>query len=83
MPDLIIRNVPQPVLGALEALAEADQVPLEEEARRLLARAVRLPADASAKAGKALNQIERFRRGLALPPGSPDSVELLREDRAR
>jgi plasmid stability protein len=85
MADLAIRDIPEPLWRALESLAQAERLPVEEEARRLLARALNSPLGlvGTAAVGEALRQLERFRLGLVLPPGTPDSAELLREDRAR
>ena len=83
MHDLTVRGLPDHLWQALESLANAEGIPVEEQARRLLARALSLPAGALADAGAALLQLERFRQSLVLPPGTPDSLHMLREDRGR
>jgi plasmid stability protein len=83
MHDLTVRDLPDQQWQTLQSLASAEGVPVEEKARRLLAHALSLPAGALADAGGALRQLERFRQSLTLPPGTPDSVQLLREDRGR
>ena len=82
MPVLHLENVPEELYGRIEELAAAEQVPLTEETLRLLRQAV----DMSRRTARAndLPLLEEMRRNLITPaPGTPDSVELLREDRGR
>jgi len=82
MPVLHLENVPEELYGRIEELAAAEQVPLTEETLRLLRQAV----DMSRRTARAnvLPLLEEMRRNPITPaPGTPDSVELLREDRGR
>ena len=87
MAELHLRNVPDDLVDSIEFLAKADAVPLEEETVRLLQKAVATekpkqepPADRT----WVLDLLAEMRRNAIRPaPGTPDSVELLREDRER
>ena len=82
MPVLLVENVSQDLFRQLQQLAAADHVPLEEEALRLLRQALELNKPlARANILPLLSEIRR--RQITPAPGTPDSVELLREDRSR
>ncbi len=82
MPVLHLENVSEDLFSRIERLAAADQVPLAEETIRLLHRAVQL----NQPGGRAnvLQLLDHIRHSRITPaPGTPDSVELIREDRGR
>jgi hypothetical protein len=82
MPVLHLDNVPEELYGRIEQLAAAEQIPLTEETLRLLRQAVDMNRPASR--ANVLPLLEEMRRTRITPvPGTPDSVELLREDRGR
>ncbi len=87
MAELHLESVPENLLCRLEKLAAADQVPLAEEVLRLLHEVVgqKQIANGGLRTGRSqreiLDDISRHRYQPA--PGTPDSVELLREDRNR
>jgi antitoxin FitA len=82
VPDLHLESVPEELYRRIEQLAAAEHVPLTEEALRLLQDAVtRKPAHSARSQREILDNIVRNR--YAPIPGTPDSVELLREDRRR
>lgn len=82
MPVLHLENVPEELYRQIEELAQEHQQSPTSTAMELLEDAVRRqprkqPLDVSAM----LEQIRRTRYPLA--PGTPDSVDMLREDRNR
>ena len=82
MPVLHLDNVPEELYGRIEQLAEAEQIPLKEETLRLLRQAVDMNQPTSR--ANVLTLLEEIRRNRIMPvTGTPDSVELLREDRDR
>lgn len=82
MPVLHLDNVPEDLYGRIEQLAAAEQIPLTEETLRLLRQAVDMNRPTSrANVNALLEEIRRNR--ITPPPGTPDSSELLREDRGR
>ncbi len=89
MPVLHLENVPDELFRQLERLAASDNLPPGEKAVRLLAEAVagklRSPnAPSVSPTGTQREILNRILRNRATPPpGTPDSVELLREDRER
>jgi hypothetical protein len=77
---LHLQNVPQDVYTQLEQMARAERRDVEEVSVHLLQQA--LQEQQRWKAHKeALEDLRR--RRWTPPPGTPDSVELLREDRQR
>lgn len=80
MPALHIRDMPRPLYQRLAELAAAHQRSPEEEALALLQQAVHLPTDVQSQRDL-LDDLKR--RRFIPPPGTPDSVQLLREDRDR
>jgi plasmid stability protein len=80
MPILQLNDVPSDLYERLQALAEAHQRTPEAEAMRLLQRGL-LAETARPSQAELLAELQR--RSFVPPPGSPDSVELLREDRGR
>jgi hypothetical protein len=80
MPVLYLDDVPAPVYDRIQKLAAAHHRTPEAEALDLLEQGLRVQV-----AGR--SQVELLadlkRRSFAPPPGTPDSVELLREDRGR
>jgi hypothetical protein len=88
MPTLHLDNVPDELYHQLEHLAAADQIPLAEETLRLLKEAVRSkqPGNGYSPPATRTQQeiLEEIVRNRYTPaPGTPDSRELLREDRNR
>jgi hypothetical protein len=82
MPVLHLDNVPEELYGRIEQLAAAEQIPLTEETLRLLRQAVEIHRPTSR--ANVLPLLEEIRRNRITPvAGTPDSVELLREDRGR
>lgn len=82
MPTLHVRNVPDRIYRRIRRLAQAESRSLSAEVVTLLDRAVQIDASRAAQA-RILAGIERRRLRRRLLPGAPDSLELLREDRAR
>lgn len=82
MPRLHLDDVPEELYRSIEELAVADRVPVGEETLRLLRQAVQLKQPFSREnVGRLL---EEMRRNQIVPrQGTPDSIELLREDRNR
>ena len=78
MGNLTIRNLDDRVIERLKAQAKANQRSLEGEIRHVLTRQVD-------SAGRVADFRERTRKLVSLTAGThqSDSVELLREDRAR
>jgi hypothetical protein len=82
MPVLHLDNVPEELYGRIEQLAAAEQIPLTEETLRLLRQAVDMNRPTSR--ANVVPLLEEMRRNRITPvAGTPDSVELLREDRGR
>jgi plasmid stability protein len=77
---LHVRNVPDSLYSALRERAAAEGRSLSAEVVLLLEESLRRPPRT---AREILDAIERRRRAYPLPPGLPDSTELLREDRSR
>jgi len=86
MPVLHLEGVPEELYRRIEQLAAAEHVPLTEEALRLLHEAAtRKAANCTPSAARSQQEIlDNILRNRYSPiPGTPDSVELLREDRNR
>jgi hypothetical protein len=82
MPVLHLDNVPEELYDRIEELAAAEQLPLTEETLRLLRQAVELNRPTSR--ANVVTLLDEMRRHRITPSaGTPDSVELLREDRGR
>lgn len=82
MPVLHLENIPEELYQRLEHLAERRRRTPAAEALKLLQEGVvRAEEGEQAKTQSMLDEIRRTRYPLA--PGTPDSVDLLREDRAR
>ena len=79
MASLTIRNVDDDIVEDLKARAKSHNRSLESEIRQILVDQVRRPSWRGAEL------LERAKRIAAMTPDVPqtDSVELLREDRAR
>ena len=80
MPILHLNDVPPDLYERLQALAEAHHRKPEAEAVRLLEHGL-LAESAGPSQAELLAELRH--RSFLPPPGSPDSVELLREDRER
>lgn len=82
MAVLHLDNFPAELYQRIEELARADRVSVGEEAVKLLHQAVsqNLP---TSRADILPILAEMRRNAIVPPPGTPDSVELLREDRNR
>ncbi len=82
MPVLHLENVPEKVYRELERLAQRDRQTPESKALSLLEEGIRqegVPPRENVR-----QVLERIRSNPLVPtPGTPDSVELLREDRNR
>jgi hypothetical protein len=82
MPVLHLDNVPEEIYMGLEQLALRRRSTPPAQAVALLADAVRR-AEAEESA-RFLAELEEIRRHPIVPtPGTPDSVDLIREDRGR
>lgn len=82
MPELHLENVPDELYSRLERLARSRKHSFADEAIQLLRDAVsRQEATERERMRAQLDEIQRTR--VPVPPGTPDSVELLREDRER
>jgi plasmid stability protein len=80
MATLHVRNVPDRLYRRIHRLAQGENRSLTAEVIDLLGVAV----EEREALRDAAETLERIRRGrIRLPPGSPDSVELLAEDRRR
>jgi plasmid stability protein len=80
MPVLYLENVPREVFDRIHQLAEAHGRTVEAEAVRLLRQGL-LSRPGEPSQAELLADLRRH--SFTPPPGTPDSVELLREDRAR
>lgn len=82
MAILHVRNFPDRLHQALQALASQEQRSLGAEVTVLLEKALEQEALCKRRAA-ALESIARRRRSFKLPEGAADSLALLREDRSR
>jgi plasmid stability protein len=80
MPVLHLQDGPNDVYERLQELAEVHHRTLEAEALSLLRRGL-LPEMANRSQAELLADLRR--RSFTPPPGTPDTVDLLREDRER
>jgi plasmid stability protein len=80
MPVLHLDDLPGELYERLRQLAAAHHRTPEAEALHLLRQGL-LPARTGRAQAELLADLRR--RSFTPPPGTPDSVELLREDRAR
>jgi plasmid stability protein len=80
MSDLVLTDVPDELSERLKQLADGHHSTVAQEAVRLIRQAIE-GEDARARHAALLEELRRNR--VCLPPGTPDSVELLQEDRAR
>jgi hypothetical protein len=87
---LHLNDVPDDLYHGIEQLAARDQLPLPEEALRLLREAVTAKqgsgvVGASPQPTRSQREIlgEILRGRFTPTPGTPDSVEMIREDRDR
>jgi plasmid stability protein len=80
MPALYLADVPAEVVDQLRQLATAHQTTVETEAIALLHRQLHAQ---SPRRSQAELLAELRRRSYTPPPGTPDSVTLLAEDRER
>ncbi len=79
MAVLHLQNVPEDWLQRIKRLAERVQQTPEEIIVRLLEEAV--PRDLAEEQKRVRDILDRIRQNPIVPtPGTPDSVELLRED---
>lgn len=86
MATLYVRDVPDELYEELKERASADGRSVSAEAVRLLQEALSQGSDQQRRRREhlaALDRIRRRREDTILPPDHIDSVELLREDRAR
>ena len=86
MPVLVLENVPEDLLLRIEELAAAERVLVAEKTVQLLRQAIaqKQPLWMASGPPDVLGILEEMRRNAIVPaPGTPDSLELLREDRGR
>jgi hypothetical protein len=82
MAVLHVDNVPEDLLRRIERLAKRERQTPEDTIVQLLEQAV--PRDMSEARKRVRDILDRIRQNPIVPtPGTPDSVELLREDRNR
>jgi hypothetical protein len=80
MQTLHVRSVPDDLYNRLRSLAQSEQRSLSAQVIMLLDRALE---DETKLQQQAQILAEIRRRRFTPPPGAPDSVEMLREDRDR
>ena len=80
MATLHVRDVPKRMHDELRSLARAERRSLRAEVLELLDAALAQKRERQ-RVSKLLDEIRRNR--ITLPPGSPTTDEMLREDRAR
>lgn len=80
MHTLHVRSVPEELYSQIRSLAQHQQRSLSAQVIVLLERGLEAERQRT-QTTQALEQIHR--RRFVLPPNSPDSTELLREDRKR
>jgi plasmid stability protein len=80
MPALHLDDVPTDLYARVQELAEAHQHSVTSEVVRLLRRGLRAEVGGRSQVDLLA---EMRQRSFLPPPGTPDSVELLREGRAR
>ena len=86
MATLYVREVPEELYAALRERADAEGRSISAEAVSLLKQALERDAEERRRRQAhmaALKRMQEISDSITLPPGYPDSVELLREDRAR
>lgn len=86
MATLYVREVPDDLYAALRERAEDQGRSISAEAVALLRHALECAAEERRRQEAhraALKRMKEISDSITLPPGYPDSVELLREDRAR
>ncbi len=82
MPVLHVEDVPEELYRRIAELAAANAVAMSEETLRLLDEAIRLhPSASRVDIPQLLAEIRRT--PIQPAPGTPDSTQLLREDRGR
>ena len=81
MATLVVHDVPDELYRRLEERARAAGRSIDDEVLQVLTNTV-APASDSRTPAEILDDIGRRRERNPLPPGGPDSVELLREDRS-
>jgi antitoxin FitA len=78
--DILVRNVPEPVIDTLKQWAAENRRSLQAEILTILEETV----DARCRRERFFREADEFRRRLEQRGGQhPDSVELIREDRER
>ena len=83
MTTIALPNVPDDLYARLDQLARAQQRTVAEEVLRLLEKSVQAEEHSKISVTEILEDLARWRGSVRIPPGTPDSVELLREDRER
>jgi plasmid stability protein len=89
MTTLAIRNVPDELYARLEAAARRHKRTVEQEVLDVLndtASRTEAPAQAAPARrpmAEILAEMDAFRARIHLPPGTPTTEEMIREDRAR
>ena len=89
MATLAVKNVPEELYTCLEATARQHKRTIEQEVLALLSHS--LPMAQTGQRAKLkgrpvsaiLAEMDVFRAGVRLAPGTPSSEEMLREDRTR
>ncbi|MEW6777715.1 MAG: hypothetical protein AB1405_15565 [Bdellovibrionota bacterium] len=82
MPTIHVRNVPPKLYKRLKSMAKDDQLSLAEEVLKILESAAE-EGISRKRHRKALERIVRRAQRWEIPPGMPDSTELIRESRWR
>jgi antitoxin FitA len=81
MPTLYVRDVPQELYERLRREAKSARRSLSAETIEVLRRS--LSPDSGVSLEQLIQDADRIRAEHALPPSSPTSAELIREDRDR
>ena len=85
MPSLLVPDLPMDLYRQIEKRSEAEHLPMDETVLRLLQNGLSQPATPPKKDQRTQQEIldNILRNRITPPPGTPDSVEMLREDRNR
>ena len=82
MPTIHARNVPEELYARIRRLAEKEHRSISTQVITMLERAAS-DEEAGRTQAQILSGIARRRNQYAVPPGTPSSLDLLREDRER
>ncbi|MBY0526763.1 MAG: hypothetical protein K2R98_25450 [Gemmataceae bacterium] len=85
MATLLLENVPDDLYHRIEQLASVEQVPVADEAVRLLQEAVQHQTTSTSSTDRSQREIldDVMKGRFAAQPGLPTVADMLREDRQR